>query len=667
MKRTKVFPKKPTTETSQSEPLQSEPDNSSIWQDPFVHILIILAAGFLVYFNTMSVPFIFDDYLCLVNNPAIKSFDCFPDTRKVFDFAINPDIKNNFILRPVSYFTFAFNYALHGLNLFGYHLVNLLLHISCAILVYYLSTQLLMISVLADREESNKASEMTKVNMLSLFTALLFVCHPVQTQAVTYIIQRFVPLTTFFYLAALVLYVQFRNTSTQKLRLLFYALSLSVTILAMESKEIAFTLPVMITMLEFIFLSGKIGPRIVRLIPFFLTMAIIPFKLLHLPSQVAPENAADISGAINLVNFKGTSSWDYLMTQFSVITTYIRLLFLPIGQNFDYDIPLQKHFFSMSVLLPFLLLLIIAGTGIYLLRHSGENRHFKIIAFGIFWFFIALSVESSIVPIDDLIYEHRVYLPSIGFFIALLSGVSVIHSRLTGKSIANSNIATFALAALVLCLSTGSILRNKIWSSESTLWEDTVKKSPKKARVHIEFGRAIIKQTGITIDDKEARDASGFQSIINAAGFNKVDFRTIKNVALFDKAIIEFKEAIRLAPGMLLPYANLAVLYMHIDKFPEADQMLLKAEDVAPTSFIPHCLRGELLEYMNNDVEARQEYLTAIKLEPFAQQPRINLSNLYAKKGNTSDAINVLEILMKVSPSDRIRNKIEALKTYDGK
>ena len=664
MKRTKVFPK--TTTTNQSQPLQQEPDNSNLWQDPFVHILIILATGFVVYFNTMSVPFIFDDYLCLVNNPAIKSFDCFPDTQKVFDFAINSDIKNNFILRPISYFTFAFNYALHGLNLFGYHLVNLLLHISCAILVYCLSTQLLTISVMAGRDESSTTSEISNASMLSLFTALLFICHPVQTQAVTYIIQRFVPMTTLFYLAALVLYVQFRNTSTQKSRVLFYALSLSATVLAMESKEIAFTLPVTIAMFEFIFLSGKIGPRIVRLIPFLLTLAIIPFKLLHLPSQIAPENATGISGAINLINFKGTSSWDYLMTQFSVITTYIRLLFLPIEQNFDYDFPLQKHFFSMSVLLPLLLLLTIAGMGIYLLRHSSENRHFKIIAFGIFWFFIALSVESSIVPIDDLIYEHRVYLPSIGFFIALLSGVSVIHSRVTGKSIASSKIATFSLAVLVVCLSTSAILRNKIWGSEATLWEDTVKKSPKKARVHIELGRAIIKQTGINIDDKEARDASDFQSFANSPGFNKVDFRSIKNVALFDKAIIEFNEAIRLAPGLLLSYANLAVLYMYIDKFPEADKMLLKAENVAPKSFIPHCLRGELLEYQNNDAEARQEYLTAIRLEPFAQQPRINLSNLYARKGNTSDAIKVIEILMKTSPSDRIRNKIESLKTYNG-
>lgn len=135
MKKTKRRHSVPAGETVAGR-LRTEPNAGSLWQDPFVHLLLILVAGFVVYFNSMSVPFIFDDYECPIKNPAIRSFSCFPDTQRVMGLSITADVQNNAILRLVAYFTFAVNYALHGLDLFGYHLVNLLLHIGCAMLVY---------------------------------------------------------------------------------------------------------------------------------------------------------------------------------------------------------------------------------------------------------------------------------------------------------------------------------------------------------------------------------------------------------------------------------------------------------------------------------------------------------------------------------------------------
>ena len=133
------------------------------------------------------------------------------------------------------------------------------------------------------------------------------------------------------------------------------------------------------------------------------------------------------------------SRWDYLNTQFRVIVTYIRLLFFPVNQNLDYDYPIYRTFFTPPVFLSFLFLLGIFCWGIYLLYRSYKsdqaNRFwYRLIAFGIFWFFVTLSVESSIIPIQDVIYEHRLYLPSVGFFMAIMSGIVFIYVRLANRT-----------------------------------------------------------------------------------------------------------------------------------------------------------------------------------------------------------------------------------------
>ncbi|MDD2732865.1 MAG: hypothetical protein PHF56_02905 [Desulfuromonadaceae bacterium] len=630
---------------------QAVTEGRSLWQDPFIHFLLILALGFIVYFNSINVPFIFDDNTYLINNPAIKNFDCFPNTQKVFEYAIHQDIKNNLVLRPVAYFTFAVNYALHGLDLFGYHLVNLLLHIGCGMLVYCFFGQLLNSPAMGNGEKSGSATEVGgNESYLPLFAALLFVCHPLQTQAVTYIIQRFVPLATFFYLAALVLYLEFRRASTTPSRVWAYFFSLLATVVAMESKEIAFTLPVIIALVELMFYRWNVISRLVTLAPFFLTMTIIPIKLMQLPSSFTNAKTENISGAINLVNVTGTSSWDYLMTQFGVITTYLRLLFLPIRQNLDYDYRLQQNLFTPEVLLPLVLLLGILGAGIYLLQRSEENRLYIIVAFGIFWFFITLSVESSIVPIEDLIFEHRAYLPSVGFFISLLAGVSILFTRMTGASIAHSKIATMLMLAVVAALTTTAIARNMVWQDEVTFWKDVVQKSPNKARVHRGLGAALIQHAKYVSGEKD-KNLLGDMVVMRAG-----------NEKLLDAAISSSQEAIRLEPKKAASYQLLAEAYMLRKNYDEALRSLAKAAELEPLSWIPHSMRGAIFEEQKELTRARQEYLMAIKIEPLSHVAHIRLASLYERKGEYRDAIKEFELVMRIYPDETVRKKLYYLK-----
>ncbi|MBI4690377.1 MAG: hypothetical protein HY754_08950 [Nitrospirae bacterium] len=226
---------------------------------------------------------------------------------------------------------------------------------------------------------------------------------------------------------------------------ILYLASLLSAVLAMETKEIAFTLPIMISLYEFMFFTdsrftihgSRFKRRILYLMPILLTMLIVPMAIIDTTKPVGDL----ISGVDEATRAKAViSRLDYLFTEFRVIVTYIRLFFSPFNQNFDYDYPVYNSFLSPEVLLSFLFLLSIFGFGIYLFYRSRFTIHdarytihntpsmnyvsrvthhaLRLVAFGIFWFFITLSVESSIIPTQDMIYEHRLYLPSVGIIMA---------------------------------------------------------------------------------------------------------------------------------------------------------------------------------------------------------------------------------------------------------
>src|SRR5208283_171596 len=169
-----------------------------------------------------------------------------------------------------------------------------------------------------------------------------------------------------------------------------------------------------------------------------------------------------------------TNRWDYLFTQLRVIVTYIRLLFFPINQNIHYDYPVYKSFFAPQVLLSFIFLACLFGFGVYLVkgkRHkiaaqnlsSSMEPERRLIGFGILWFFITLSVESSIIPIPEVICEYRVYLPSVGLLIAVVIAVfGVVFRPDSSKNVTKKRAAFTVLSLLVVILSVLTYARNSL-------------------------------------------------------------------------------------------------------------------------------------------------------------------------------------------------------------
>jgi len=555
-------------------------------------LLLLSLLATLIYSNTFSIPFQFDDADNIVENPQVK------DLANFFDLSGS---------RYVGFVSFALNYSVGGLQVFGYHLVNLFIHIANSFLVY----SLVLLLFKAESHHSPLTTQdlqLTTAPWIALATALLFVAHPIQTQAVTYIVQRFASLVTLFYLFTVVCYLKWRLASSEaRSRFLWYGGAVLSTILAMKTKENSFTLPFMILLMEAVFFRPFTKKRWVALIPFLLTLPIIPLS--H-PGAIGEGEAGFAQGTAEI------SRSDYLFTQFRVIVTYIRLLFLPIQQNLDYDYPISHSILEPVVLLSFLFLLSLFALSLFLIfdsRLTTHNSQLRPMAFGVLWFFLTLSIESSIIPIQDVIFEHRLYLPSVGFFMALSVGLMMGRQWLQRQGIPAA-WGVIGLGAAVLVLSATTYQRNLVWHDAMTLWQDVVHKAPQKPRGHNNLGLAY--------QDK----------------------------GMLEAAIQEFQIALRLRPNYVMARNNLGSAYVVQGRLEEATQEFQIALRLRPNFAEGHYNLGSASMTQGRLEEAIQEFQNALRLRPDYAKARNNLGTAFAMQGRLEEATREFQNALRHQP-----------------
>ncbi len=353
---------------------------------------LILVSVLIAYSNTFNASFHFDDTPAIVDNYSIKHMN--------FDSIVNT-LKAN---RGVVMFSLMINYALGGLNVVGYHVFNILVHALNSMFVYLLILWTLSLPLLMGKYGSRS-------RRMALFGALLFAVHPVQTESVTYIITRTELLATFFYLSSFLLFIQ----GVRKQNFLYHVGAGVTAVLAANSKEWAVTLPAVLFVYDYLFLAeGSFKAVLSRWMSYVLVALSWGVVAYHLDLTSGGSNAAV---GFSVVTTSGITKGTYLLTSFNVIWTYIRLLFLPINQNLDYDYAIAKTLFEFPTLLSFLGHVAVVGFAFWAYVKKG----WTLAPFGIAWFYIGLSPVQSFVPIVDVIFEHRVYMPSIGFFIVFVA------------------------------------------------------------------------------------------------------------------------------------------------------------------------------------------------------------------------------------------------------
>ena len=356
----------------------------------------LILIGLVIYAQTFQFDFVFDDYIFIVNNPFIKNFSNFHVMWQVFPMT-----------RLVVMYTFAFNYYFNQLNPVGYHIFNFIVHLAATGLVWALADLLFKIT---------KISEDRLTKDLPFIIAVLFLVHPCQTQAVTYITQRFESMATLVYLGTVYFYLRARVSTGKMHQIIFFVLAGLLTILGVLTKEVIITVPAMMLVSEWILFPEKDNKRLYHcfscwrdfIICFVFKNGACRVASIFLQSYPSESHDGDVLTPAH-----------YFLTQMRVLLTFLRLLVLPVHQNLDYDYPA-----STGLLHPPLTLIgmgVIAGFIFLVIK---LRRRAPLIAFGLAWGLITFSI--NLVPRANVIFEHKLYLISFGFFLAAVAALSVL-------------------------------------------------------------------------------------------------------------------------------------------------------------------------------------------------------------------------------------------------
>ncbi len=602
-----------------------------------VQVALIMLLCAVAYTNTLDVPLQWDGKYFIAENPAIRDFSYFMEPSQ----AKGTDFYQAIRMRWAGYLSFALNYRVHGLDVTGYHIVNILIHMLNSILLFVLITGLLRTPALRNLPPYSSSQ-------LALFSALLFAVHPIQTEAVTYIFQRLASLAALFYLGAIVSYVWSRLPGPKRTRTVWFALSILLSVLAMKTKEHTFTLPFIVLLIEIMFFRESVRRRILLLAPFALVLLIIPLSLLGNESSPG-EIIASLERATH--GYKNVSRPEYLLTQSKVIVEYLRLWVLPVGQNIDHFVAVETSFFSPRVLFSFTLLaaLLTGGAPFLVLSRGGRRPLLRLAAFGVFWFFLTLSIESSIIPLPMLMAEYRMYLPSAGLFLA---AASLVHHLLPAQSAAPARRAVLTALALLVIIYTGTTLhRNNVWRSGPSLWTDVVSKNPMSAKGYNNLGLILMNSgendTAVELFRKAISLSPAYADPYNNLGI------ALGNKGLPRQAIEQYRKALSLDPSLYKTHNNLGNAFRDLGMTQQAISNYRTATDLNPSYAEAHNNLGVAYAKKGESRKAEEHFRLAISFKPELTGARMNLAISLLEQGRRNEGRRELEELLKASPSDQ--------------
>lgn len=517
---------------------------------------LILIAGLSAYYNSFHVPFQFDDYgYSIILNKPISSISNLMG------------ILSSYPARMICLLSFSLNLTVSPGNVIYFHIINFTIHIANGLLFYHVLRNLISrFQWRGDPDEKN-------IEIPAVFCAIIFVCHPVQMQAVTYISQRYTSLMTLFYLTSIyfyLLYTQHRG-DVHKNAFLFLTLAFISGIFANLTKEVAVTLPLAWLLIELI-LVGSSPSKIAKekwSVFLAIILLVMPFLLLLLANNPSTHDATLL---------QAPSTYEYLLTQIKVIAEYLRLFIVPINQNLDYDFPIQTQVADPYFVICFLIHLALLGTAFFLRRSS------RIVSFGILFFYLALMPESSLFALPDVIFEHRLYLPSIGLLICAASLCGSFLVSIQKQKIATRRWLNIISALVALCMISVMIAatqyRNYIWRSRDSLWRDIVTKSPHKLRPRLQLG-------SIYMDMNEyAKALEQFRMAIQneprfSGSYNNIGIAHVR-LGEIDRAIAAFEKAIAISPNNPGYWRNLGHAYQVSGRLDQAEALLSKCIDQFP-------------------------------------------------------------------------------------
>ena len=601
--------------------------NTTFLRKHLFPLLFLVAAITLVYSNSLNGSFQFDDQQIL-DRPNLHITDLSIDSL-IGTFFFKPQGKR--IYRPLSNLTLGLNYYFGKSNSFGYHIVNITIHILCSIAVYVFLQTFLSIPAITPNFPSKHRYA------ISTIAASFFALHPIQTNVATYIIQRMASMAALFYIISVTGYIFFRmqtleggkGTLIRKYAGLLIAIICGIC--SFLSKENTAFLPITILVVDYLFFyklfdeNQKKKLKRIYAVSIFLLMAIIAYA-----------GTGQIMAYIHGYGHRDFSLIERLLTEPRIIFFYIYLLLIPNTSllNLNHDILVSK-----SIINPPTTLFAIAGIILFVIIACIARKKYNLFSFVIVWFLGNLVIESTIIPLE-LIFEHRTYLPGVLVFFLMSFGIVYVSMNLLKK-----RKAIVFTSFLLILYGNGTYLRNFVFRTPLSLWQDVAEKSPGLARAHANLGRVYMENGHYLEAKKELEtairiDPDSMEPVINLAKLNMNHFN--KNHV----ALALFKKALRLAPESAYTCKGLGDIYNKLEEYEKADHFYTVAVKRMPflTSAINNLAITKI--FMNKKDEAIVVFKYGIKIDPTHADLNTNLAKLYADKKMFTQAVKTLEIFL---------------------
>jgi tetratricopeptide (TPR) repeat protein len=526
--------------------------DASRWMAP----MLVLFCGLVAYCNSLHGPFVFDDLDSIVENKQIQHV--IP--------AWHSATKNSLAGRPVGLASFSLEYAIWQLDVEPYHAVNLLIHLGCGLLIFEIVRRTLTRRELCGDRFAGSAT------WLAAATAGIWVVHPLNTEAVTFIVQRVESLASLFYLG--VIYCLIRRLDGGSWR---WELAAVVSCaLGMGTKEIVVTSPVMALLYDRTFAARSFAAALKKR---GLLYAGLASTWILLGFMLMSNGRGDSAGFGH-----GLSSGQYAMTQLGVIAHYIRLAFWPRGQVFDeFNWPITHSIGEISLggwLV--LALALVSAVAVWVKPAAGFLGA---------WFFVLLSPSSSVVPVvTELAAEHRMYLALAAISTLVVLGIwELVRRNKPARWLAGA-----AAAAVIVALMGVTLHRNGKYSTAEALWRDTLAKRPNNGRAHYNLGDSLL-------DESKALPEGSDEAVATAA-----------------EASREFSACLRLSPTFHAARTKLTWSLSLAGMLNQAEKWFDQQLQTGPPEQIAnaHFLRGTIRANRGDLAGARADFEADIAADP---------------------------------------------------
>jgi tetratricopeptide (TPR) repeat protein len=612
--------------------------------------LLLVVAGVAAYANSLATPFLFDDFFSIHRNPTILQL--WPLSVPLSPPADGSSVDG----RPVVNFSFALNHAVGGLAPLGYHAANLAIHLLAALALYGILRRLLprdtsgACQLIGDTPAGHPGGA-----RVALVAALLWLLHPLQTESVTFVVQRTESLMGLFFLTTLYAFVRAVENPGSRA---WPALAVAACLLGMGTKEVMVTAPLLVFLFDRTFCAGSFAAAWRRRRGLHLTLAATMVVVFGLMWRSGASRGNGTGAAVEV------NPWNYLLTQAKALVLYVRLAAWPHPLVVDYGTGVVTSL-REALLSGLAVLMALGATAWALVRRPAAG-------FLGAWFFVILAPSSSVVPLaTQTMAEHRMYLP--------LVSLAVLGALALGRLGARAGLG----AGLALAAAYGGLTawRNHDYRSPVAIWTQTARFRPQNERAHHNLGQALYQEgrfreaatalevaltlrpsvevhglLGLTLWTlgrpqealAHAREAVRLGPASAAARFALGQVNA--DLGRLEEARPELLEAVRLAPGLAEARASLGLVAARLGRLPEAQNQLEEALKLEPDNPVAHGNLGSVFFQLGNLDEAARHYEQAVQLNPRYAEGYFNLGMTQAEQGRRADAVRSLQRALDIQP-----------------